>query len=110
VQDLLRIRLKKQNLAFLASCETSNVLNGEGLVSIAWALLGSGSSSVISAQWEANDRSTEQFTQEFYEHYREGKSTAKALQAASISMIRNKSNGTHEPYFWAAFFLLGDYR
>lgn len=110
VQDLLSIRLKKQNLAFLASCETSNVLNGEGLVSIAWALLGSGSSSVISAQWEANDRSTEEFTQEFYRHYREGKSTAKALQAASISMIRNKSNGTHEPYFWGGFILLGDFR
>lgn len=110
VQDLLSIRLKKQNLAFLASCETSNVLNGEGLVSIAWALLGSGSSSVISAQWEANDRSTEQFTREFYKHYREGKSTAKALQAASISMIRNKSNGTHEPYFWGGFTLLGDFR
>jgi len=110
VQDLLSIRLKKQNLAFLASCETSNVLNGEGLVSIAWALLGSGSSSVISAQWEANDRSTEQFTQEFYKQYREGKSTAKALQAASISMIQNKSTGSHEPYFWAAFTILGDFR
>ena len=110
VQDLLSIRLKKQNLTFLASCETSNVLNGEGLVSIAWALLGSGSSSVISAQWEANDRSTELFTQKFYEHYREGSSTAKALQAASLSMIQNKSAGSHEPYFWAAFFLLGDYR
>lgn len=110
VQDLLSVRLKQQNLAFLASCETSNVLNGEGLVSIAWALLGSGSSSVISAQWAANDRSTELFTQEFYKQYREGISTAKALQAASISMIQNKSSGSHEPYFWAAFFLLGDHR
>lgn len=110
VQDLLSVRLKKQNLAFLASCETGNVLNGEGLVSIAWALLGSGSSSVISAQWEANDRSTELFTQEFYKQYREGESTAKALQAASISMIQNKSSGSHEPYYWAAFFLLGDHR
>lgn len=110
VQDLLSVRLKKQNLAFLASCETSNVLNGEGLVSIAWALLGSGSSSVISAQWEANDRSTELFTQEFYKQYREGKLTANALQAASIAMIQNKSTGSHEPYFWAAFTLLGDFR
>ncbi|QYO65889.1 CHAT domain-containing protein [Leptolyngbya sp. 7M] len=110
VQDLLSVRLKKQNLAFLASCETNNVLNGEGLVSIAWALLGSGSSSVISAQWEANDRSTELFTQKFYEQYRDGTSAAKALQAVSISMIQNKSTGSHEPYFWAAFFLLGDHR
>jgi CHAT domain-containing protein/tetratricopeptide (TPR) repeat protein len=110
VEDLLSVRLKKQSLAFLASCETNNVLNGEGLVNIAWSLLGSGSSSVISAQWEANDRSTGMFAEEFYKQHREGKSTAKALQAASIAMIRNKSTGSHEPYFWAAFFLLGDYR
>src|SRR6201999_3885993 len=53
VEDLLTVRLKKQSLVFLASCETNNVLNGEGLVSIAWAMLGSGSSSVVSAQWDA---------------------------------------------------------
>lgn len=110
VEDLLSVRLKKQSLAFLASCETNNVLNGEGLVSIAWSLLGSGSSSVISAQWEASDRSTELFTEEFYKRYREGKSTARALQAASVAMIRNKSTASHEPYFWAAFSLVGDYR
>lgn len=110
VGDLLNVRLKKQSLAFLASCQTATVLSGEGLVSIAWALLGSGSSSVISAQWEANDRSTEIFTEEFYRRYREGASTAKAMQAASIAMIENKLNGSHEPYFWAAFALLGDHR
>lgn len=110
VEDLLSVRLQKQSLAFLASCESNNVLSGEGIVSIAWALLGSGSSSVISAQWEANDRSTEIFTEEFYKRYREGKSSAKALQAASVAMIRNKTSASHEPYFWAAFTLLGDYR
>ncbi|MEK7857173.1 MAG: CHAT domain-containing protein [Acidobacteriota bacterium] len=60
-----------QRLVLLAYCETS-VLNGEGTMSIAWALLGSGSSSVVSAQWDANDRSTQLFTEEFYSQYREG--------------------------------------
>ena len=110
VGDLLNVQLKKQSLSFLASCESNNVLNGEGLVSLPWALLGSGNSSVISAQWEANDRSTESFTEKFYQQYRKGKSAAKALQAASIAMIKDKSSESHEPYFWAAFTLLGDYR
>jgi CHAT domain-containing protein len=56
VEELLNIKLKKGSLAFLASCETNNVLSGEGLVSIAWAMLGSGATTVISAQWEANDK------------------------------------------------------
>ncbi len=110
VGNLLNVQLKKQSLSFLASCESNNVLNGEGLVSLAWALLGSGNSSVISSQWEANDRSTEIFTEKFYQQYKKGKSAAKALQAASIAMIKDKSSESHEPYFWAAFTLLGDYR
>lgn len=79
-------------------------------MSLAWAMLGSGSTSVISAQWEANDKSTAMFAEQFYKNYREGKSAAKALQTASIAMIRNKSIGSHEPYYWAAFTLLGDFR
>lgn len=110
VQDLLNVRLKPNSLAFLASCDTSNVLNGEGLVSLAWAMLGSGSTTVISAQWEANDKSTAMFAEQFYKNYRNGNSAAKALQAASIAMIRDKSMGSHEPYYWAAFTLLGDFR
>ena len=110
VEDILKVRLKRQSLAFLASCDTSSVLNGEGLVSIAWAMLGSGSTSVISAQWEANDKSTEMFAEQFYKEYKDGKSSAKAIQSAAISMIRNKSSETHEPYYWAAFTLLGDFR
>jgi len=110
VEDLLKVRLKHQSLAFLASCETNQILNSEGVVSLAWALLGSGSTSVVSAQWEVNDRSTETFTETFYTEYRKGVSVAQALQVASITMIRNKASGSHEPYYWAPFLLIGDYR
>lgn len=110
VEDLQSVRLKKQSLAFLASCETTNVLNGEGMVSIAWALLGSGSTSVIAAQWDVNDKSTAIFTETFHTEYRKGSSVAHAMQVASITMIRNKTSGAHEPYHWAPFFLIGDYR
>ncbi len=110
VADLLSIRLKPNSLAFLASCDTSKVFNGEGVVSIPWALLGSGSSSVISSQWEASDRSTQKFSLIFYQVFMKGSSTSSALQAAAIEMIHDKLSGFHEPYFWAPFFLLGDYR
>ncbi|MEP6847327.1 MAG: CHAT domain-containing protein, partial [Acidobacteriota bacterium] len=74
------------SLAFLASCDTNNVLNGEGLVSLAWAMMGSGATTVISAQWEANDKSAEIFTRTFYKYYKEGSSSAEALQKASLEM------------------------
>ena len=110
VSDLLSVRLKPNNLAFLASCDTSKVHSGEGLISIPWALLGSGSSSVVSSQWEASDKAAQAFSTAFYREYLDGRSTADALQNAAVSIIRDKSAGFHEPYYWAAFTLLGDFR
>lgn len=110
VENILDSKLKKGSLVFLASCDTNNVLSGEGLVSLAWGMMGAGATTVISAQWEANDRSTEVFAKAFYREYKKGVSVSKAIQGASISMIKNKSSETHEPYDWAAFTLLGDFR
>ena len=110
VEEILNSKLRKGSLVFLASCDTNNVLSGEGLVSLAWGMMGAGATTVISAQWEANDRSTGLFSQHFYKEYKKGIPTAKALQNAAISMIRDKSSETYEPYYWASFALLGDFR
>ena len=110
VNDLLALRLKPGSLAFLASCDTSKVHNGEGLISVPWAMLGSGSSTVISSQWEATDKSTRLFAAGFYAEYLKDQSTSLALQKAALSLIQNKQQGLHEPYFWASFSLMGDYR
>lgn len=110
VEEILNIKLKKGSLVFLASCDTNNVLNGEGLVSLSWGMLASGATTVISAAWEANDKSTEIFTEEFYRNYKQGSSSAEAVQKASIELIQNKSQNMHEPYYWADFTLNGDFR
>lgn len=110
VEELLNIKLKKGSLVFLASCETNNVLNGEGLVSLAWGMMASGATTVISAQWEANDKSTAIFTKSFYENYQKGNPAAEATQKAALELIKNKSNNMHEPYYWADFSLNGDFR
>jgi CHAT domain-containing protein len=110
VEELLKIRLKKGSLVFLASCDTNNVLSGEGLVSLAWAMMGSGATTVISAQWETNDKSAQIFTNAFYTAYKQGNSSAEALQKAALELIKNKSNNMHAPYYWANFTLNGDFR
>lgn len=110
VEELLSIKLKKGSLVFLASCDTNNVLNGEGLVSLAWGMMGSGATTIISAQWEANDKSTSIFSKTFYGYYKQGISSAEAIQKAALELIRNKSDNMHEPYYWADFTLAGDFR
>lgn len=110
VEDLSNVKLRKGSLIFLASCDTNNVLSAEGLVSLAWGMMGSGATTVISAQWEANDKLTGVFSEAFYKHYKKGLSSAEALREASLEMISNKSNNMHEPYYWADFSVTGDYR
>lgn len=110
VEDILDSKLKKGSLVFLASCDTNNVLSGEGLVSLAWGMMGAGASTVISAQWDANDNSTKIFTDHFYKSYKGGMSSAEAIQKASVELIKNKASKLHEPYFWAAFAISGDFR
>lgn len=110
VNDLLNLKLKDRSLVFLASCSTNNVFSSEGLVSLAWGMMGAGASTVISAQWDANDESTEQFTKRFYKNYRSGISTAEALQRTSIEMIREPGGKLSKPFYWAEFTLNGDYR
>ncbi len=110
VEDILNSKLKKGSLVFLASCDTNNVLSGEGLVSLAWGMMGAGATTVVSAQWEANDKLTSVFSKAFYKHFKQGYSSAEALQRASLEMIRNKSNNMHEPYYWADFSVNGDFR
>lgn len=85
-------------------------MSGEGLVSLAWGMMGAGATTVISAQWEANDRSTQEFVGHFYRNYRNEMSSAEAIQKASMTMIANKVGRFHEPYHWAAFALNGDFR
>lgn len=110
VAEILDSKLKKGSLVFLASCDTNNVFSGEGLVSLAWGMMGAGASTVISAQWEANDNSTKIFTDHFYKSYKRGMSSADAIQKASIELIKNKASNLHEPYYWAAFAISGDFR
>lgn len=62
------------------------------------------------AQREANGKSTEIFTKTFYARYKQGNSSAEALQKAALELIKNKSNNLREPYYRAIFTLNGDFR
>ncbi len=110
VDELLKMKVKKSSLAFLASCDTTNVFNGEGLVSLSWGMMAAGSSTVVYTQWEADDESTGRFTRAFYKHYKQGASSVDAIQKASIEMINDKHSNLNDPYYWAQFVLTGDYR
>jgi CHAT domain-containing protein len=109
VENLLDLKIKQGSLVFLSSCNTDNVYNSEGLVSLAWGMTAAGAGAVISSQWETDDEAAGMFTRSFYTSYKNGASRAEAIQKAAIEMINNKA-GKNKPYYWAEFFLMGDYR
>ncbi|MEP7036897.1 MAG: CHAT domain-containing protein [Acidobacteriota bacterium] len=68
------------------------------------------STTVISAQWEADDKSTSIFTKTSNQFYEQGILSAEAMQKAALELIKNKSDNMYEAYCWADFTLNGDFR
>jgi CHAT domain-containing protein len=69
------------------------------------AFLSSGSSSVLSTLWQANDRRTSQFMNEFYRALQHADEVA-ALRKAQIAFIHS-GDLNNQPFFWAPFILMG---
>jgi len=92
-------------LVTLSACESgrSRVVEGDELLGLARAFLGSGARSLLVSLWLVNDASTAQLMEEFYRCLQAGQSKATALRAAQRSLLATKSH----PYYWAPFVLVG---
>ena len=92
-------------LVTLSACESgrSRVVEGDELLGLTRAFLGSGAASLIVSLWLVNDASTAQLMEEFYRCLQAGQSKAAALRAAQRTLLATKSH----PYYWAPFVLVG---
>ena len=74
-----------------------------------WAFLQNGASSILSANWSCSAKSTTLFMNAFYKNWLEGGySRADAWRQAVIELKNSKT--TSDPFHWAAFSLIGDWR
>lgn len=101
--------LTQYRLVTLSACNTA--VGGEIVegwpVNPANAFLQVGVPSVVATLWRVDDRATSLFMVEFYKNLAEH-GTADALQLAR-SMLAS-SEEWRDPYYWAPFVLLGDWR
>ena len=79
---------------------------GREVTSLATAFSVAGASAVVASRWSVDDTSTARFFELFYQALSRGRSRGEALREAQEKMAREKP----EPYYWAAFSLLGDPR
>jgi CHAT domain-containing protein len=100
----------KAEMVVLSACNTGvgEQRGSEGILGLGWALFVAGSPAQVLTQWPVNDASTAEFMAAFYAELRQGKPKGQALNAATLKLIANPK--TRPPFYWAAIYLIGDYR
>jgi CHAT domain-containing protein len=108
-RDVYHMRLNA-GVAVLSACDTMRGKGtGEGILGLAWSFMVAGCPSTVATRWRLTDASTPMWVEEFYRHYRQGKSKAFSYQQACLKMIqtRGKAQDFSSPAHWANWVLVG---
>jgi CHAT domain-containing protein/Tfp pilus assembly protein PilF len=99
----------KPYLVVLSACKTGlgAITSGDEIIGMNRAWIYAGTPSVISSLWSVSDISTAILMEEFYKGLK-GKSKDEALRDAEISLIKSKDYS--HPFYWAPFYLTGDFK
>ena len=107
---LLRSRLGEQpiELLVLSACETASG-DSRAALGLAGAAIRSGARSTAATLWQVNDESTAIFMAEFYKQLAVSQvSKAEAIRNAQLMLLKNPKY--RNPFFWAAFVLVGSWQ
>jgi CHAT domain-containing protein/tetratricopeptide (TPR) repeat protein len=99
------------DLVVLSGCRTAlgREIRGEGLVGLVRGFLHAGAPRVVASLWRVEDRATAELMRRFYRAlWEEGLAPAAALRSAQLSVAGERR--WRDPYFWAGFELIGDWR
>jgi len=108
--DIYNLKLNA-GLVVLSSCQTAlgREIKGEGLMSITRGFMYAGAPRVVSSLWSIDDKATADLMRLFYKGMLvERLRPAAALRAGQLSMLKQRC--CHQPYYWAAFTLQGEWR
>jgi CHAT domain-containing protein len=105
--EIYNLRLQA-DLVSLSACETGlgKLSKGEGIIGLSRALLYAGARRSAVSLWKVSDSSTATLMQDFYRLLlQEGKDYAEALRQAKLKLLEDSRYA--QPYYWAAFILIG---
>ena len=100
--EIMDLKLNSE-LVVLGACDTGagDVLEGDGVASLASAFQFAGAESVVLSLWELPSEATLPFMRAFYQQLKQGRSKLEALQSGREAMRRQYP----DPYYWAVFAL-----
>lgn len=109
VSELYTMEIPSE-LAVLSACNTGigTMKAGEGMINLAKGFLFAGVPSIVSSLWSVNDCSTKDLMGHFYQHIKDGESTATAIQQAKLDYLTNADKVLSHPYYWSGFLLIGN--
>jgi CHAT domain-containing protein/tetratricopeptide (TPR) repeat protein len=110
LSEIYDLPLEKTSLVTLSACETALGEKDPGteIASMAQAFSIAGAPTVVASLWAVYDPSTADIMESFYRELRAGLPKAVALQHAQIALLHNPKYSN--PYFWAPFIMVGDWR
>ena len=112
--EALNLKLKGTELVVLSACSTGqgDIRTGEGVYGLQRSLTVAGARSTLLSLWKVDDAATADFMARYYRRLKTGEGRADALAAVQAE-FRNGTAGNgqwKEPYYWAAWQLVGDWR
>lgn len=112
--EAVMLNLRGTELVVLSACSTGqgDIRTGEGVYGLQRALAVAGARSTLLSLWKVDDEATSEFMLRFYTRLKAGEGRSNAL-ATTQKEFRNGKAGNgrwKEPYYWAAWQLVGDWR
>jgi CHAT domain-containing protein len=115
--EAVNLNLKGTELVVLSACSTGQgeVRTGEGVYGLQRSLTVAGARSTLLSLWKVDDAATAEFMSRYYQRLKAGEGRSDALAAVQEEFRSGKvqsANGVNwkEPYYWAAWQLVGDWR
>jgi CHAT domain-containing protein len=102
MSEIMDLKLNS-DLVVLGACDTGggDILEGDGVASLASAFQFAGAESVVLSLWELPSEASLLFMQNFYRRLKEGYSKTEAMELSRDAMRRRYA----DPYYWAVFAL-----
>ena len=100
----------KSPMVVLSACSSGSgtLYQGEGLMSLARGFILAGASSVIKTAWEVNDEVSADIITGFYTYLSKGNRKDESMRRAKLDYLKKSSPSLTNPYFWAAYEVMGD--
>ena len=115
--EAVNLNLKGTELVVLSACSTGQgeVRTGEGVYGLQRSLAVAGARSTLLSLWKVDDAATAEFMVRFYQRLKDGEGRSEALATVQQEFRSGKvksPSGVNwsEPYYWAAWQLVGDWR